>query len=1059
MEAGPGFIDRVIGLIQKDEDIEGKGIKPEPENIKSENNKSKLDYEDIGRKSKIVDKHIDSQCKIDDSQCDNEEVNLEPNRDDVISFILAEMSSRNMSSPKIKVDKTYTEEDIPDEYIESLERILKLVEISKPNKKTVILAKHLRGVRKLYDLLLKIPVENRFFKKVDLELLKMLISIISKQDLMNVEPDLIRQRDLSILKVFLKKLKEVECHNPRDEFISNFNFNKLRSIFNSYPYPEYEIEASLGLYSPRTYKDRYGFKPGLRSAFQFNNLKQCLDSESTLYGGTKECKTTSSVVTILNGIDFPYRRIKTFLDSSKDYFTTFEKKETLYNQTIDNKIYGFRVRVSKEDIDLSDKISDEFENNYQNVLEKINDVNSNNKISVLIRNRKRYSYTETNKNKLGYGCRIDLTIVTEKFISAKKETNTNIFEVEIERITNKLYPNDYLNVVSNIINRSQALICDKISCRGISLDYKSIVSNAKYFNYLFRKDLKSLKKEIPKTMMYHNYINKPKNLKINTLLDPKLNNMLVSLKIDGVRAALFLHHCGTFIIMAPYTVYKIGKGNRLYHNTLFDCELLVTYDDDLNRVNDVQIFAFDLCFIQNTDIRNESFDFRYSRLRELDFGFINNLMFCKYYRFMKKDFWKEESFYDSVNIVLQIDDIPQDGLIIQSPETKYTSGTSGKVYKWKPQDQLTIDFKFIPAIKDEVNDLIIPHHLDDEGNLIDGFIYKIYNKEGRNLRMFFGNKDKYYDGFVVLEEPDISLNNRIVECVWDEEIERFSPMRTRVDRLDPNNIITALGNWEDIIKPITIDTISGNNLVIMRKYHNREKLNFLKESFSEGDVIVDIGSGRGGDLLKWKQLNLSKVYSVEPNRENLDILEERASNIDIDYSIVTLNYGIDDVKKLKNDVNFGEVDGIVSFFSLTFLFKDEKTYKNLLKSLKLFRPGTNFIGMVMDGLSVSDLLDDFRIDDNYALYSNSAFQIEQKSDFIGGFGNEIEISIFDQTSMVKDQIEYLFYFSKFIKDMKKIGYEIQINEFLDRGPVFDVLNENSKEFSRLNRVFSFLKTK
>jgi len=1025
MDAGPGFIDRVVGLIQDDK-------------ISSPTTKSK-------RK--------DTRSKIDNDNA------LIPNRDDVLSFILEEMNTRKTLSPKIKADKVYTEEDIPDEYIESLERVLKLVEISKPNKKTVILSKNLNGVRDLYDILNKIPIDNRFYQKLELDLLKMLISVLSKQDLLDVEPNLFRQRDLNILKVFLKKLKDTECHKPKEEFMSNFNFNKLRSIFNTYPYPEFEIEASLGLYSPRTYKDRYGFKQGLRSAYQFNNLKQCLDSESTIYGGTKKCKTTSSIVTILNGVDFPYRKIKTFLDSSRDYFITFEKKETFYNQTIDNKIYGFRIRVAKEEIDVSDDISDQFEDRYSYVMDKINDMESNEKLSVLIRNRKRYSYTETNKNKLGYGCRIDLTIVTENFISSKKETDTNTFEVEIERITNKISPNDFLNVISNIINRSQALICDKISCRGISLDYKSIVSNAKYFNYLFKKDLKSRKKELPKTMMYHNYINKPKNLKLRTLLDPNLNKMLVSLKIDGVRASLFLHHCGAFIVMAPYTVYKIGKGNRLYHNTLLDCEMLVTYDDDLNRVNDVQIFAFDLCFIQNTDIRNETFDFRYSRLSELDFDFINNLFFCKYYQLKRKEFWQEDSFYDSVNIVLQIDNLPQDGLIIQSPKSQYTSGISGNVYKWKPQDQLTIDFKFIPAIKEEAKDLIIPLHLDEESELIDGFIYKIYNKDGKNLKMFFGNNKKYYDGFVVLEEPDISLNNRIVECVWDEDQQRFYPMRTRVDRLDPNNIPTALGNWEDIIKPITIDTISGNNLVIMRKYHNNQKLNFLKESFTEGDTIVDIGSGRGGDLLKWKKLNLSKVYCIEPSKDNLDILQERADNLNIDYEIIKLNYGIDNVSKFKKDVDFSEVDGVVSFFSLTFLFKDKGMYDNLLKSLKLFRPGTNFIGMVMDGLSVSGLLDDYRIDNDFSIYSNSSFQIEQRSIFNGGFGDEIETTIFDQTSMVKDSIEYLFYFSKFKKDIEKLGYELQTNEFLDRGPVFDVLNENSKEFSRLNRVFSFLKTK
>lgn len=1042
MDAGPGFVDRIIGLMKKDEQYDDI---TEPIN---QSPKSSIP------KQKIINKDIDN---IDEIITDDN--NLIPEREDVISFILEEMNTLKVKSPKIHVNKVYTEEDIPDEYISSFEKVLKLVEISRPDKKSVILAKHINAVKSLYDILNSIPENNRFFKQVELDLVRFLITILSKQDLLNVDSDLFSQRDLNILKAFIKKLKKTECYKPREEFMSPFNFNKLKSIFNLYSYPEYEVEASLGLYKPRTYTDKQGFRPGLRSAFQFNNLKQCLDSESTIYGGTKKCKSTSSIVTILNGIDFPYRKLKTYIDNNNDYFITYEKKNVLYNQTIDNKPYGFRIRVSREEMDVSSEIADEFELRYQNVLKTINDYDDDNKVSVIIRNRKRYTYIEGDKNKLGYGCKIDLTIVSENFISSKKETKNNTFEVEIERTSNKISTNDFLNIVSNIISRSQALICDKLSCRSISLDYKSIISNTKYFNYLFKKDLQSKKRELPKTTLYPNYINKPKNLKMKTLLDPRLNDMVVSLKIDGVRASLFLHHCGTFIVMAPNTIYKIGKGNKLYHNTLFDCELLVTYDDELNRVDRVKIFAFDLCFIQGTDIRKESFEFRYSRLSELNLDFINGLMFCEYYQFIKKGFWKEESFYHSVNLVLNDDTLPQDGLIIQDTKSPYTSGTSGKVYKWKPQDQLTIDFKFIPATKDEAINLVLPHHFDEEGELIDGYIYKIYNKDGRGIKMFFGNQNKYYDGFVILDEPDISLDNRIVECVWNENDSRFYPVRTRVDRLDPNGITTALGNWEDIITPITIDTITGNNLIVMRKYHNIQKFNLLKEFFRKDDIIVDIGSGRGGDLRKWNKLKLKKVYCVEPNAKNLEILEERAQELYLSYEIVKLNYGIDEYKSLKNDVDFSEVNGLVSFFSLTFLFKNESMYNNLLKSLKLFPPGITFIGMVMDGLSVSDLLDDVRVGNDYATFSNTAFQIEQKSKFDKRFSDEIEITIFDETSMVKEQREYLFYFSKFIKDVEKLGYEIQTNEFLDRGQVFDILNENSKEFSMLNRVFSFLKTK
>ena len=66
-------------------------------------------------------------------------------------------------------------------------------------------------------------------------------------------------------------------------------------------------------------------------------------------------------------------------------------------------------------------------------------------------------------------------------------------------------------------------------------------------------------------------------------------------------------------------------------------------------------------------------------------------------------------------------------------------------------------------------------------------------------------------------------------------------------------------------------------------------------------------------------------------------------------------------------------------------------------------------------------------------YNNEVFEIQQLSEFdlSDPVGNEIGITISDPTSMVKDQIEWLFNFSIFAERMEAMGFALLEDRFID----------------------------
>jgi len=711
----------------------------------------------------------------------------------------------------------------------------------------------------------------------------------------------------------------------------------------------------------------------------------------------------------------------------------WQKKFRPREANIDNDVWGYRVSKSTEEI--IDEPTDTF-------------------IPDIVRHRKRFSFVINDESSDIYGFKFDLSHVKEVKIKEDGEEFSIIkYEVEIERVNALIgYANiDHLENAIRLVLESINFTLNENML--MTLDERIDATAA--HNSLFHNDMAKTKfKSKSPYKLYKDYWNKPVNIRVDDLLETRLNDTSITVKYDGVRRFMLVTASAIYAYGPPDDVWKIGEGMVGSENTLFDAELCNTLDG-----TDIY-FIFDILFHKGIDVRQLNFQ---ERLRLIEnFGTIN----LDNANVKVKTFFTKGTFYEKAQQAIDSVDISEmgvnvDGLIFQPSHWYKNNHTK----KWKPADQMTIDF-VLRKIGDE----------DTEYELWVG-------EEKRGESRFKGTKRNPYNKTIIVPDgtyDGIDPDGMIFECLWDPTEENFTIYRWRNDRDRPNAHKTALDVWDDIMNPIPIETIKGQNLQVMRRYHNIIKETMLKSEFRKDDIIMDWGSGRGGDLNKWANIGLKKVFVVEPNETNLEELKRRYAEIKkkLDITIATDDdgnlLGGEDTDGLAEVIDGTPIDGIVSFFSLTFFGKDEARWDAMIDSFdKLIPPGGKLVGIVMDGIKVRSLMSEERskqsLDEGEAVdLTNPSFSISQITEFTDDpTGNEIEIKIHEESSMVRGedeagQTEWLFYFEKFRAQLESRGFAMISGGFIIRDPTakhssFDVLPPDSKLWSSLNRSFVFVK--
>lgn len=195
----------------------------------------------------------------------------------------------------------------------------------------------------------------------------------------------------------------------------------------------------------------------------------------------------------------------------------------------------------------------------------------------------------------------------------------------------------------------------------------------------------------------------------------------------------------------------------------------------------------------------------------------------------------------------------------------------------------------------------------------DGFIItNINNKSLTYKSKFINTVDlRYKNGYLLLENEDISerisLNNKT--DLENDKIYEFDMKMNLIRERPDKTIANYKMPYDD--NPL-YKVVNGIGIPSLRCFHNKVKRELL--SMLPKTILLDIGSGKGGDMNKWIDLKFEKVYAVDPqinfrfHKRNIIEIQERAKNMPkfINYDSVAIlfvpwdNSFIDIINKSRN---------------------------------------------------------------------------------------------------------------------------------------------------------------
>ncbi|HEY9703600.1 MAG TPA: methyltransferase domain-containing protein [Allocoleopsis sp.] len=231
----------------------------------------------------------------------------------------------------------------------------------------------------------------------------------------------------------------------------------------------------------------------------------------------------------------------------------------------------------------------------------------------------------------------------------------------------------------------------------------------------------------------------------------------------------------------------------------------------------------------------------------------------------------------------------------------------------------------------------------------------------------------------------------------------------------------------------------------MRLFHNSIKKLFLdKYIIKPKSSLLDLASGKGGDLQKWKQnKNITKVIGYDFNEESVKEAIRRKKEINIRKNIKFY------VKNLAKEQVKCEhpFDAITIHFAFHYFFKNYNSLKNILTTIdSCSNTGTILMITMLDG----DKLKNIKTDNYYIKLNKIGSKI---------YGNEVEVYI-KGSVLDKPEIEYLVKPDTLVSKLSKVSFElIEILSFEELYLQQDtyILTKEEQNYSFLNNIYIFVK--
>lgn len=641
------------------------------------------------------------------------------------------------------------------------------------------------------------------------------------------------------------------------------------------------------------------------------------DTELELRHGTFSGKFFNSSITIGEFIRIKHLMSKPIITGIND--TNFYKFP--YRQ---RKIDGESVWIKKDKIDHIDlpeinmrvALTTERCSSFKDLIQEYNIRNPKGffapqKVTLL---RKKTRYSEN------FGSwRLDLTMVENyKFIDHRWALIDTVYECELELIDNDK-PYNALEGLCAIIFQEN--------------NYYKLTKSTKFIG------------------------NQPKTLERKDLI--KLTKSAYSLtdKVDGDRMFLL---CGgvngnKLIDKKMGMIDMIGTSGL--EGTLLDGEYLSKTK---------QFLAFDILYYNGECVMNKILQERHTILDSVIKSINNPNIIAKTFYYSVKPsqdisfvIYSENIFKESLRLWESRGSVVLDGLIYTPLNETYNQKTN--TYKWK--DSITIDV----LIRD------MQFYAGDRGKMVR-----------------VADRIHFDHGFECNEEIS---DGEIGEFYFDNDSGIWKLLRLRKDKKFPNAILTVKSALTAIKQAITIQDLSeingdntgmqyniagktnsrrnGESDIGYRKFHNLVKNNLVEYKSDSGSFLLDLGAGKGGDLMKWERAGYTHVLAIDSSWQHIfgpNGFHERYRNIKDKLNVkVTIIWGDvlkpirngeaglnpEESKKLKmffKEHKSLKFDKITCNFAVHYFMRTQELWSDYTRNVRLLlKKGGLFVGTYLDG--------------------------------------------------------------------------------------------------------------